>query len=85
MTKPKSKICTQQIDKDYQSNKDMVRVNPKDAIERAKKNLAIVKEMEIDKKDFVWITKEKTQKHVHISKVEMYLSEGWKTNQKITE
>lgn len=61
-------------------NKDMIKVNPKDAIERAKINLVKAKAIDEEKKDYVWISKEKTQKLIHKSKLKECLNDGWKLN-----
>lgn len=82
MTKAKSKMAPQKIDNDFESNKDSVKANPKDAIERARNNLAKAKLMEAEKKDHVWISKEKTTKLIHISKLQSYLNDNWKCNTK---
>jgi ribosomal protein S17E len=50
MTKAKSKMAPQKIDNDFESNKDSVKANPKDAIERARNNLAKAKLLDEEKK-----------------------------------
>jgi len=78
--KPKLKELNHGLENDFESNKNKIKSNPKDAIERAKNNLEIAKELEKDKMYHVWISKEKTQKFIAKSKLKEYLSNGWKLN-----
>ena len=63
------------------SNKNSIKANPKEQVDKAKSNLQKAKEVESNKTDHVWITKEKTSKFIHKDKLQELLLDGWKINQ----
>lgn len=78
MGKTSQKGMRTDVMEEITDSKEIIKSNSKAQIQSANSALKKAKEIEQSKTDHVWLSKDKTSRHVSPEKVSEYLEDGWK-------